>query len=163
MKKLVDEKGRLFGKVSLIDIFVILFALALAFAVYLRFFTNETTSLRGENDTFTYTLRINGVRTWTVDGFQVGDKIWDTDHDTYLGVITGVEAVPATWEYDLMDGSSTVAGSENRYDVYLTVEAEGLISNGRYYASRTFELGANGTLYFYTKYCSVSGTIWAMS
>ena len=53
MKKLVDEKGRLFGKVSLIDIFVILFALVLAVAVYLRFFTNETTSLRGENDTCT--------------------------------------------------------------------------------------------------------------
>lgn len=73
MKKLVDEKGRLFGKVSLIDIFVILFALVLAVAVYLRFFTNETTSLRGENDTFTYTLRVNGVRSWTVDGFREGD------------------------------------------------------------------------------------------
>ena len=162
MKKLVDEKGRLFGKVSLIDIFVILFALVLAVAVSLRFFTNETTSLRGENDTFTYTLRVNGVRSWTVDGFREGDELWDTDHDTYLGTITKVESAPAVWEYDLMDGSFKEAPARDRYDVYLTVEADGLISNGRYYASRTFEMGANATLYFYTKYCSVAATIWTM-
>ena len=36
MSKLVDEKGRIFGKISLIDIFALFFALLMVFAVYLR-------------------------------------------------------------------------------------------------------------------------------
>ena len=58
MKKLIDEKGRLFGKVSLVDIFVVLFACLMVFAVYLRFFSNETTSIRTDSDTFTSTLTV---------------------------------------------------------------------------------------------------------
>lgn len=162
MSKFVDEKGRIFGKVSLIDIFVLFFALVMVFAVYLRFFSNETTSLRGGNDTFTYVACVRGVRQWTVDGFHVGDKLWEDDHETCLGTIAGIEAVPTKWEYDLMTGEIVTASAENRYDVYLTIEAEGLVSNNRYYAARTFEIGANGTIYFYTKYCSVSATVWSI-
>lgn len=160
MKKVIDEKGRLFGKVSLIDIFVVLFALAMVFAVYFRFFSNETTSVRGKSDTITYTIRVNGVRQWAVDGFHVGDKLWEPEFDLCIGTITGIETTPATWEYDLMNGTQTVAGSEGRYDVYLSVEVEGLISKGHYYASRTYELGANFMIRFYTKYCDVVGTVW---
>lgn len=162
MKKWIDEKGRLFGKVSLIDIFVILFALLMAFAVYLRFFSNETTSIRGGNDTFTYVARINGLRQWTVDGFHVGDKLWEEEHDTCMGTIKAIEVVPASWEYDLMTGEVVQASPENRYDVYLTIEAEGLVSDDRYYASRTVEIGVNGYIYFYTKYCAVSATVWSI-
>lgn len=162
MKKLIDEKGRLFGKVSLIDIFVLLFALVMAFAVYLRFFSNETTSIRADSDTFTYAVKVEGVRQWTVDGFHEGDKMWDSDHDTYIGTITSVRAEPSVGEFTLADGSYKMAPREGRYDVYLTVEAEGLISNGRYYASRTYEVGTNSGIYFYTKYCSVSATVWSM-
>ncbi|MBO5035328.1 MAG: DUF4330 domain-containing protein [Oscillospiraceae bacterium] len=161
--KLIDERGRLFGKVSLIDILVILFALVMALAVYLRFFANETTSIRSEGDTFSYTVKVEGVRHWTADGFHVGDKMWDSDHDTYIGTITSVSSEPSTYETKLADGTYKVAPRDGRYDVYLTVEAEGLISNGRYYASRTYEVGANSGIYFYTKYCSVAATVWSMN
>ena len=162
MKKLIDEKGRIFGKVSLLDIFVVLFALVMVLAIYLRFFSNETTSIRTGSDTFTYTLRVNGVRMWTVDGFHVGDKLWDWENDIYLGTITGIETTPATWEYDLINGSLTVANSEGRYDLYLSVEVDGLIRDGRHYASRTYEVGVNGSMAVYTKYCSVTGTVWSI-
>ncbi|MCC8090826.1 MAG: DUF4330 domain-containing protein, partial [Oscillospiraceae bacterium] len=36
MKKIIDENGRLFGRVSILDLFVLLIALVLAFAVYSR-------------------------------------------------------------------------------------------------------------------------------
>lgn len=162
MKKLIDEKGRLFGKVSLVDIFVVLFAFLMVFAVYLRFFSNETTSIRTDNDTFTYTVKVEGVRHWTVDGLHEGDKMWDSDHDTYIGTITSVRSEPSVGEYTLVDGTSKLATREDRYDVYLTVKAEGLISNGRYYASRTYEVGTNSGIYFYTKYCSVAAAVWGM-
>lgn len=164
-KKWIDERGRIFGKVSVIDIFAVLFAVAMVFAFYLRFFASETTSIReNDTDTFTYTVKIDGVRQWTVDGFHEGEKLWDSDNDTLLGTILSIETTPAEGEVVLVDGTTVVATKDNRYDVYLTVEAEGLISNsGRYFASRTYEVGVNSPVYFYTKYCSVSGTVWSLS
>ncbi len=134
----------------------------MVFAVYLRFFSNETTAVRGGGDTFTYTVKIDAVRQWTVDGFHEGDKLWDSDQDTYIGTIREVRVEPSTWEFTLVNGTTKVAPREDRYDVYLTVEAQGLISNGRYYASRTYELGANTAVYFYTKYCAVTATVWSI-
>lgn len=165
MAKRIDNKGRIFGKVSVIDLFVVVFALAMVFAFYLRFFRSETTSVRAEDaDTFTYTVKIDGVRQWTVDGFHEGEQVWDSDNDTLLGTIKEIEAVPATAEVSLVNGTTVVTEKDNRFDIYLTIEADGLISeNGRYFASRTYELGVNTPIYLYTKYCWVSGTVWDLA
>lgn len=164
-KKWIDERGRIFGKVSIIDLFAVVFALAMVFAFYLRFFSGETTSIReSDADTFTYVVKIDSVRQWTVDGFHEGEKLWDSDNDTLLGTIRSIEVKPAESEVYLVDGTSAVVTKDNRFDVYLTVDADGLISeNGRYFASRTYELGANTPIYFYTKYCEVSGTVWSLT
>ena len=159
-KKLIDEKGRLFGAVSIVDLFAVLLVIVLAFAVYSRFFTKETTALAAVNDTFTYVLRVESVRQVTVDVLRVGDVIYDTDNDIKLGVITDIEYGDAMRESKRADGSYVYTPVENRYDVTLTISADGLISSGRYYASRSFEISANAQVWFHTKYCSTSGTVW---
>lgn len=162
MKKIIDENGRLFGKVSILDLFVLLIALVLAFAVYSRFFTKEATATAATNDTFTYQIFVTGVRQQTVDALRAGDTVYENDDNTLIGTITDVEVGEVSQEYALSDGSYVLASSENRYQVILTVEASGLVSGGRYYASRTYELGAGAPLTFYTKYCSTSGTVWSI-
>lgn len=164
-RKWIDERGRILGKVSLIDIFAVVFVLAMAFAFYLRFFANETTATRADgNDTFTYTVKIDTVRQWSVDGLHVGETLWDSDNGTVLGTITAISPTPATAEVTLVDGTMKTIEKENRYDIYLTIEADGLITEtGRCFASRTYEIGVNTPIYFYTKYCSVVGTVWSLS
>lgn len=164
-KKWIDERGRILGKVSLIDVFAVVFALAIVFAFYLRFFASDTTSAQAAgNDTFTYTVKIESVRQWSVDGFHVGETLWDSDNNTVLGTITSIEHTPATAEATLVDGTTKMVERENRYDIYLTIKADGLITEtGRYFASRTYEIGVNTSISFYTKYCSVSGTVWSLS
>ena len=41
---------------------------------------------------------------------------------------------------------------EGRNDVYLTLSADGLESNGRYYVNRTYEVSVNSYRNIYTKY-----------
>lgn len=162
MKRIFDEKGRLFGRISVVDLLVVAVVLVLGFAVYSRFFTKETTATMVENDRFTYTLRIHNVRNVTAEALRVGDAIYAATNDTPLGVIRDIRVEDCYLETSTMDGSLVYAPSEDRYSIYLTVDAEGVISNDRYYASRTYELGVNGSVGFYTKYVQTSGTVWQL-
>ena len=161
-RKLIDERGRIFGLVSVIDILAILVVIVLAFAVYTRFFSREQTAISVENDTFTYELRVNGVRTWTVDAFQEGDRLYNSENGVYLGQVTGVSYEPAVQEARLTDGTYVLAPVEDRYDMLLTIEVDGLVNGERYFASRTYELNVNARVSIITKYCATTGTVWSI-
>jgi hypothetical protein len=160
--KIIDEKGRLFGKISLIDILVVVIVVVLAFAVYTRFFQKEQTAVAVSNDTFTYELKIKSVRDLTANALQVGDVLYDSDNETYLGKISNISVTPSYTESVTADGVYVVAPMENRYDVVLTIDSEGLISAGRYYASRTYELSVNASVGFHTKYLTASAFVWSI-
>ena len=161
--KIIDDKGRLFGKISLVDILVVMIVIVLGFAVYSRFFTQEQTAVGSvSNDEFTYVLRLNGVRSMTAEALRVGDAIYGTDNGTYLGTISNIEVKDSYQEFATVYGTTVVAPAENRYEVLLTIASEGLITSGKYYVSRSYELGANMTVGFYTKYCSTAGYVWSI-
>lgn len=160
--KIIDKNGKLFGKISIIDILVVAIVIVLAIAVYSRFFTKTTTAVAAVNDSFEYQLCIKGVRELTVDALRVGDKVYDSENNTYLGTITAIEVTDAYGEYSTLDGEYVVAPIEGRKEAVLTISADGLISAGRYYASRTYEVCANSTLTFYTKYCCTTGYVWSV-
>ena len=61
--KLIDNNGRLFGKISIIDVLVILVVAAMGAALYLKTNHNEITSTATSNDTITYQVLVSGVRT----------------------------------------------------------------------------------------------------
>jgi hypothetical protein len=161
-RKFIDERGKFFGVISIVDLIVVAIVVVLAFAVYSRFFTNETTATAVTNDTFTYELALRNIRSYTVDSLSEGDVLYDSENDTYLGTISEIRVTPAE-KYSLTQDGTYVLGSiENRVDAYITIDATGLISNGRYYASRTYEIGVNAYVSFYTKYLSSSGTVWSV-
>lgn len=162
-RKLVDEQGRIFGVVSVIDILVVLIAVVLCFAVYTRFFLKAETSVSATSqDKFTYEMLVPAVREGTRDSFRIGDKVYDSENGTLLGVITDISFKAATKETRLSDGTYVLGSVQDRFDVMLTVEADGMISDGRYYASKTYEINANSTLEFCTKYCTATGSIWSI-
>lgn len=161
-KKLIDEKGRIFGIISGVDILVVLVVAVLAFAVYTRFYNRDATSVAVQNDTFSYQLKVMQVRYSTYESLMPGDVLYDLDNGTRIGVITNVECEPSMAETALADGSFVVAPIENRYDVLISLDAEGLMTGGRYYASRIYEINVNSKVEFYTKYCTTSGYVWTI-
>ena len=162
-RKLVDEQGRIFGAVSVIDILVVLVVIVLAFAVYTRFFERAETAVSSSaQNTFTYEMRVPAVRQGTMESFRVGDKVYDSENDAVLGIITDIAVEDAMKETRLADGSYVLAPVQNRYDITLTIEASGLVADGRYYASKTYEINANAKLDFYTKYCTTTGLVWSI-
>jgi len=160
--KLIDDKGRIFGRISAVDILIVLVVLVLCAAIYTRFFTKTETAAFVQNDSFSYQIHIRQVRFSTFDALEIGDTIYDSDNGTRLGVISDISYTPAMAESQLLDGTYVYAPVENRFDIMVDIQSDGLISGGRYYASRIYELNVNSRVEFYTKYCLSSGVLWSI-
>jgi len=159
VKKLLDNRGRLFGVISVIDVIVILLILLLTAGVYLRFFVMEKTAVATESDPITYELLIAGVRDYTVNGFREGDIVYDTVQNVNIGTISAIRVEPNTSNTTLLDGTYVTRTVPDRYNVFLTIDTTGLISGNRYYVNRTYGIGVNTTRSMYTKYVAFSATV----
>ena len=161
MKKLIDNKGRLFGVISVIDIVVILAILILAIAFYMKFFVLESTSsVTNPDQPITYEVTVNAVRDYTVNGLKEGDTLYDGDGTmAAIGTIRDIRVSDAVVVTEKMDGTYVEASKEGYYDVVFTVDAQGSVVDGRYYVNRNCQIGVNMKKNFSTKYCAVGGRI----
>lgn len=161
MSKIVDRQGRLFGKISIIDLLVILVVVVLAVALYMKRNVMEHTSPAAPTTSIVYEIKIPGVRNDTLEMYQVGDQVYDTDNDSgnAIGTITEIRTAPYQIGATYADGTYNYPEVEGRSDVYLTLEGQGLISDGRYYVNRTYEINVNSYRNIYTKYVTTECVI----
>jgi hypothetical protein len=160
-RKLIDENGRLFGKISVIDIFVILIVLIAGVALYVKYNVLETTTTAAETTPITYTLTVRTVRDYTIESLRPGDLLFDKTGGggNSVGKITDVSYTEARLPSELADGRLVMGSYEDRYDVVITVTADGNVSDGRYLVNKTYELNVNSIRLFYTKYSSFEAVI----
>jgi len=162
MRKIIDERGRLFGFVSAIDVIVLAAVVILAVGAFTKFriHDNPLTTVNTEN--VTYTVRIPATRIVVADLIRPGDNLY-TESGIFIGVVKDVSAEDAVTPEPLVDGTFVLARVHERYDVLLTVEVQCSFSNGRYYADRTIELNANSEHRMITKYNVFTGVILTIS
>ena len=151
--KIIDNKGRLFGKVSLIDIFVLLAVVAILAGVYVRNFVLDTTAAGSNPDvTITYKAKIQGISNLLTDQFHVGDEFFDDTFKASHGVVKEIEIKPhETWQAT-PDGDYVKVYPPQRSDVYLTIEASGTVKDGKHFIGRNYEIEPNYGLYMHSKY-----------
>lgn len=160
MKKIIDEHGRVFGKISIIDFFVILIVLVIGAALYVKFNVLDVTSKTTASETITYTVRINGVRGYAADAIKAGDILYQkTGSGNPIGTVTLVEKTDAKKTSEKADGTIVMGNYIGCYDVTLTVTANGTKSGGRYFVNKTYELNANSVRSLITKFCTFDATI----
>lgn len=162
--KLIDNNGRLFGKISIIDVLVILVVAAMGAALYLKTNHNEITSTSTSNDTITYQVLVSGVRTYVSDAIRVDDPMYDMDRSSggSLGTIKNIEVMEASKLAEFHDGTLEMAPMEDAVSLLLTVEGEGICSEGRYLLNRVYDLGVNSSRNFHTPYAQFVGVITAI-
>ncbi|HHY36231.1 MAG TPA: DUF4330 domain-containing protein [Firmicutes bacterium] len=124
---MLDEKGRLFGLVNIIDLAVVLvFGLVLAFGAYKFLYVNP--SYQPEPKTVRVELVVEGVRQPTVDAIALGDRVYEKNSNGYFGTITDIKVVPAKEVVPTADGKLVEAEVPGRYDIYLTLESPAEVS-----------------------------------
>lgn len=165
MKKIIDQNGRLFGKISVIDVLFLLVVAAVCAAFYVKFNVLDVTRKTVDTVPVTYKITIYGVRDYTVMSLAVGDLIYDKDYsgEQPVGKITDISVQDAVRAVEKTDGTIVSGPVEGCYDVTLTLSAQAIRSSGRTLVNRTYEVNVNSERVFNTKYATFSATITGVS
>jgi len=141
---MIDKNGKIGGKVSIIDLLIVLILLAaLAFVGY-RFLTKDRS---GIVNTQKYYLSMTGaeVPNYVVDNLEVGARVFDDTENNVLGYVTDVQTGRG-YHYDVDKNGETVAlFPDDSSSVVITCQGEGtldaiglLIGGTRYAIGHTF-------------------------
>jgi len=156
---MIDRNGKLFGKISIIDLGIIILILAFAAGVYVKFGVLDQTNTSTTSETITYTVKISAVRGLYYQQLKVGDAVYEGDNGTNIGVITDIYKEAASISYVDTDGQTKKAPAQDRYDIYLTIEGDGSVTNGRYLINRTFEIGVGSSKSLSTKFVEFTAQV----
>lgn len=122
--KIIDDKGKLFGIVNLLDLFVAIFILVIVIAVSMKLVNNpESYAVSSEDNVkdMYVTLRCQSVTDSFIDSLAPGDKL--LAQNAYTGGEVFEVGAPTPAEYTGVDDNGNVVVSEHPYlkDVYVTV------------------------------------------
>ena len=154
----MDKNGKIGGKISIIDIGVIVLIIAAAIGLVIRF-TSGTTTAVTSNETFRYVVKVNAVREYTVKALQKGGITTDKKAEKVLGEIKDVEVGDAKMQSTTAEGKIEWSNLPDKYTCQVTIEAEGRESEDGYILDDTTELSVGRSVDIITKNVITSGEI----
>ena len=160
MKKVIDENGRLFGLISIIDVVVVAVAAVLAVALYTKDSAMPIASAADPMQTIRYEVSIDNMPEGRLESLRVDDQIYDKETGNHMGTIKEIRSEDCVISMLKADGTYVMAPIEGRYNVKLTVEAQARVDErGHYYVNRANIIGVGWSMDFYTKTSLFGGTV----
>lgn len=124
---IIDQKGRLFGKINLLDLVVLLVILAVAGQFgYNRFLNKDIPQATAGKDVVTVVFLVSPVREATIKQLQVTSpltKVYDSKSNAYLGEIVAVESKPVR-----VLTANGVWVETDQFQHFVTVQGPGVVS-----------------------------------
>ena len=118
--KIINEKGKLFGLINIIDLAVVL-ALVLLVVGGAKRFKNKPI-IKDESTEAIITYEVAEIRQATVDNLVVGDKLQHYDRGGIVGEIVEVNIEPHKEELEY-NGEWVNAEVPGKFDAYIKVKA----------------------------------------
>lgn len=125
--KIINEKGKLFGLVNVIDLLIVLVVLVGVIGVLKykdigNFMSNLTTDDGGK---VYVTYSINGIKDVSVEGVSIGDVFFDEDSRQIIGPVVEKSATQAKIATTNSNGEFVYSDIPDRFDLLVKVEAKG--------------------------------------
>ena len=157
---IIDEKGKLFKKINIIDLALLLVIVISIGATVYKFGFSTHKSVVTADTKITYVLRVKAIRQMAVDAINIDDVIYETVTKKAIGKIVDKKVTEATEFVNMADGTLSKEDKiPEKFDVYLTVEAKGLVSNDGYFVEGNHQLNIFSNVNFSTKTVETMGTI----
>lgn len=155
------KNGKIFGKISVIDILVIIVAIFMLKIVYDKFdySTNRTSSQIISKQEFEYTAKIKKISPKTVDMLKIGDEVYDNTSSTMIGKITDIQYETAKYEFEGNDGKVYLKEYPGKVDVTLKIKTDGTIKDGEYLANNLIRILIGENKIIKTKYVKIEANI----
>lgn len=160
---IVNEQGKLFGKISIVDIAIVVCVLLFAAAIGVRFVLPSKANVNtGE---YTYSATVKNVRQESVDAIKndIG-KMWYDEKGNKVGTLVSVEEMPYITDISKNDGSIVLAEMPGKYTIEMKFEASALqgkssvlldgkreVSNGSSLLANSESIAVTYTIYDITK------------
>jgi hypothetical protein len=159
MSRLLDDRGRLFGKINIIDILVVLLIVAVGVFIFLRV-QGTGTQLVGVRTTFA----VEKVRSFTADAIYAkvteGDNVRD-ESGSLLGTLVSKKVQPSKVEFGDSAGNAVTSESKTFFDVVLEVTGTGQKSSDTVRVEGT-TLAVGKLLTLKGRGFEVKATIWSV-
>jgi len=119
---MIDEKGRLFGKINIIDLIVLLVIIAAVAIVGFSFAKGSDTAAES---TLVVKYYIEEANNFVAEKVQVGNTLYDDNEDIELGKVIDVEiGEPVSWA-GTADGQYVQVSREGFSSMIITGEVAG--------------------------------------
>lgn len=156
---IIDENGKLFRKVSIIDILIVLVILLCIAGAVIRF-----SGLLGDNNSspvkIEYVLQVKQIRDKSVDAIMKKGELYSSLSDeAYLGTITNVEKHINDDYSELVDGTIVKTSATDRYDVLITVQVDGKQTGSALYTKDGKRIEIGSLEYVATKWASLEAEV----
>lgn len=119
-------------KFNAFDITVLIVLVAAILVVGVRF-SKANVERSGQTSSYEISGVIRSIRETSANQIQVGDSIYQSENDGYVGTVTEVNVKPAEEIVYKTDGSAVMAQKPERYDVYVKIAVDGIEMTDGYY------------------------------
>jgi len=152
---IIDDKGRLFKKINLIDLIIILIILAAGIFLYNKFGKARIVTPLAKQEPVAITFILESLPEYAADNVEMDDPVTDRVTSAYLGKVTKIEKKPdMTFGVD-NEGKVVRSSKEGYCSLEFTVEGTGVFSgkvvnigNTNYYVFRETTLYVGDTMLF---------------
>jgi hypothetical protein len=135
---MIDKKGRLFGRVSLVDLFAAVVVAAVFFVVY-GFASGGGKPALGEAQPVTLTFFAPALHDFVAYDLTPGVPVTDDDLGTFMGYVTAIERGDSIRFLPNRQGSLVASHMQGYYAVHIHTQVNAQLSDGA--------VVLNGTLY----------------
>lgn len=158
MKK-IDENGKLFGKISVLDLAFILCIILLAIFAFLKIGVNKN-HLFVEKTEYIATYKVTGAKKSIIDSLSLNDKVYSADDNSYVGTIEKIDTSPAKIITETADGQVVSYLSPYKYDILITVSHKGYKDDKKgLVINKSYDIQSNAEKKIYTRYTSFISTV----
>ncbi len=154
----MNKDGKIKGKFNIIDILAIVLVLVVIVGIVWRFGSSVTTAVKSDSE-FTYVVKVEGVRDYTIKALEKGGRVTDKNSTMDLGEIVDVSVMPATTISETATGNVISTELPDRYSAMVTIKTYGKESDNSYIAADSNELSVGRTTNIFSKYVHTSGII----
>ncbi len=154
---IIDKQGKLFGKISIVDIFIILVIILASVILFLKVSTGATSG--GEASPVTYTVKVEGIRKTSEKYFKPGLPVYN-DKGEYMGEIVKISNKKDAVTYNkLSNGDYVETTNPTRSDIEVVIKANATKNDKGVYIDGKISLLVGMEKYFEIEDTNFVGTV----
>ena len=139
---MIDKEGKLFGYVSLIDIFVVMVLVTIIVFGAMQLGNTGGIGILETPQPLTISFVIENLETFTADSISIGDPVFGVQTGVDFGYIVGIQRRPTIEYHSNSQGILVPSELPNHYQVIITAAFDGFpVQNGVWVMGHTFLVG----------------------